>query len=528
MTNNQQPTTNNIGPEPPAPAPSTASTYNRAVTTAKHHAVTPAAAPAAAAPQATPGLNDLLIHMAKHHASDLHLKPMRPPLMRVQGKLSPIGGTEALKPTDLEKMLLPILNRTQREKFDAVQSVDFGYGVPGVARFRGNMYMQRGTVGAVFRRIPIQILGIEKLELPNAIGDLTKIPDGLVLVTGPTGSGKSTTLAAMISEIADHEPLHVVTIEDPIEFLFIDKIAAISQREVGTDTPSFKEALRNAMRQDPDVIMVGEMRDVETMQTVMTAAETGHLVFSTLHTNNAAQTIDRVIDAFPPDQHKQIRSQLSLVLRGIISLKLIKTRDGKMTAAVEVLKNSPRIAKLIEEGHTKDILEEMESSVGLYRMQSMNQSLIALLVHQKITYQDAMELSSDADDLSLKIRKLFPQIEERVRQGGDMAPSYSDFSQITELMDIKRLYEEQEVQWRQRLADKDEEIENLRHDADFVRQQAAQQQGGVAQKDEEIARVRGEMERLRADAQAKILQLQERIKELNQKLMGGAAAAPKR
>ena len=198
--------------------------------------------------------------------------------------------------------------------------------------------------------------------------------------------------------------------------------------------------------------MVGEMRDVETMQTVLTAAETGHLVFSTLHTNNAAQTLDRIIDAFPPEQHKQIRSQLSLVLRGIISLKLIKTNAGKMTAAVEILKNSPRIAKLIEEGHTKDILEEIESSVGLYRMQSMNQSLIALLVHQKITYQDAMELSSDPDDLSLKLRKLFPQIEERVRQGGDMAPSYSDFSQITELMDIKRLYEEQEVQWRQRLA----------------------------------------------------------------------------
>src|SRR4029078_12411594 len=197
---------------------------------------------------------------------------------------------------------------------------------------------------------------------------------------------------------------------------------------------------------------------------------------STLHTNNAAQTIDRIIDAFPVDQHKQIRSHIALVLRGIVSLKLIKTAEGNMTAAVEILKNSPRIAKLIEEGHTKDILEQMESSVGLYRMQSMNQSLIALLVHQKITYKEAMLLASDPDDLSLKVRKLFPQIEERVRQGGDMAPSYSDFSQITELMDIKRLYEEQEVQWRQRLSDKDEEIEALRHDVDFLRQQAAQTQ----------------------------------------------------
>jgi twitching motility protein PilT len=472
-------------------------------------------------------LNDLLVYMAKQQASDLHLKPMRPPLMRVQGKLIPVK-TEPLKPADLEKMLLPILNKAQREKFDSVQSVDFGYGVPGVARFRANLYMQRGTVGAVFRRIPIQVVGIDSLELPIAVKELAHIPDGLVLVTGPTGSGKSTTLAAMISDIAEHEPLHIVTIEDPIEFLFIDKVAAISQREVGTDTPNFKEALRNSMRQDPDVIMVGEMRDVETMQTVLTAAETGHLVFSTLHTNNAAQTIDRVIDAFPADQHKQIRSQLSLVLRGIISLKLVKTKDGKQTAAVEILKNTPQIAKMIEEGHSKDILEAMESSVGLYRMQSMNQSLIALLVHQKITYEDAMALASDPDDLSLKLRKLFPQIEERVREGGEMAPSYSDFSQITELMDIKRLYEEQEVQWRQRLVDKDEAIENLKHDLEWRSQQTNQQQTAFAAKDEEIARLRSEMDRLRSDAQAKITQLQERIKELNQKLMGGTSPGMKK
>jgi twitching motility protein PilT len=485
----------------------------------------PTAAPPATE-QPTYSLNQLLTFMAGQQASDLHLKPMRPPLIRVQGKLIPLK-TEPLKPGDLEKMLLPILNRAQREKFDANLSVDFGYGVPGVARFRANLYMQRGTVGAVFRRIPIQILSVDQLELPLSIKDLTAIPDGLVLVTGPTGSGKSTTLAAMISHISEGEPLHIVTIEDPIEFLFQDKIAAISQREVGTDTPNFKEALKNSLRQDPDVIMVGEMRDVETMQTVLTAAETGHLVFSTLHTNNAAQTIDRVIDAFPPDQHKQIRSQLALVLRGIISLKLVKTRDGKMTAAVEIMKNSPRIAKLIEDGQSKDILEEMESSVGLYRMQSMNQSLIALLVHQKISYEDAMALASDPDDLSLKLRKLFPQIEERVRQGGDMAPSYSDFSQITELMDIKRLYEEQEVQWRTRLSDKEEEINNLKHDLEWRTQQMAQQQASFGHKDEEIARLRGDAERLRADAQAKIGQMQERIKELNQKLMA-AQPQPKR
>ncbi|HEX7190934.1 MAG TPA: PilT/PilU family type 4a pilus ATPase [Thermoanaerobaculia bacterium] len=481
----------------------------------------PVAPPAQAEQPHAFTLNDLLVYMAKQEASDLHLKPMRPPLVRVRGKLIPVK-TDPLKPTDLERLLLPLLSKQQREKFDATQAVDFGYGVPGVARFRANVYMQRGTVGAVFRRIPIQVQTIDQLELPEAVRELTQIPDGLVLVTGPTGSGKSTTLAAMISHISDTEPLHIVTIEDPIEFLFIDKIAAISQREVGTDTPSFKEALRNAMRQDPDVVMVGEMRDVETMQTVLTAAETGHLVFSTLHTNNAAQTIDRIIDSFPPEQHKQIRAQLALVLRGIISLKLVKMKDGRLTAAVEVLKNSPQIAKMIEEGNTKEILEAIESSVGVFRMQSMNQSLVALLVHQKINYEDAMALASDPDDLSLKLRKLFPQIEERVRAGGDMAPSYSDFSQITELMDIKRLYEEQEVQWRQRLADKDEELEGLRHDVDFLRSQMAQNQGGDRQREEEVGRMRAENERLRADAQAKIGQLQERIKELNQKLMAGA------
>src|SRR5947209_1443244 len=195
-----------------------------------------------AAPQQTAiGLNDLLIYMAKQEASDLHLKPMRPPLVRIRGKLVPIK-TEPLKPADLERMLLPVLNRVQKEKFDASQSVDFGYGVPGVARFRANLYMQRGTVGAVFRRIPIQVQTIDQLELPEAVRELTQIPDGLVLVTGPTGSGKSTTLAAMISYISDNEPLQIVTIEDPIEFLFIDKVAAISQREVGTTTPSYKEA----------------------------------------------------------------------------------------------------------------------------------------------------------------------------------------------------------------------------------------------------------------------------------------------
>jgi twitching motility protein PilT len=478
--------------------------------------VDPSGNATAAAPSVS--LHDLLTFMAQKEASDLHLKPMRPPLLRIAGKLVPIR-SEPLRPADLEKLLFPIMNAPQRQKFDQQQSVDIGYGVPGVARFRANIYMQRGTVAGVFRRVPIQILGIDELELPRAVTEMTQNSDGLVIVTGPTGSGKSTTLAAMMSEIAAKEPLHIVTVEDPIEFLFQDKLAAISQREVGTDTPSFKEALRNAMRQDPDVVMVGEMRDLETIQTVLTAAETGHLVFSTLHTNNAAQTIDRIIDAFPPEQHKQIRAQLALVLRGIISLKLIKTVSGKLTAAVEILKNSPKIAKLIEEGSTRDMLDEMESSVGYYRMQSMNQSLLALLVHQKITYSEAMALSSDPEDLSLKLRKLFPAIEERSRGGGEMAPSYSDFSQITELMDIKKLYEQQEENFRMRIGEKEEEISNLRHDLDYRVAALQERLNAAGQKDEEILRLKGENERLRAEAQTKINQLQERIKELNQKLM---------
>ena len=475
------------------------------------------------APAAQLTLNDLLIFMEEQKASDLHLKPMRPPLLRIGGKLVPVKA-EPLKPADLERMLLPLLNQAQKEKFETHQALDLGYGVPGVARFRGNIYKQRGTVAGVFRRIPIQIIGIDDLELPNAVRELSQLPDGLVLVTGPTGSGKSTTLAAMIFEIAAHEPIHIVTVEDPIEFLFTDRVAAVSQREVGTDTPSFSEALKNAMRQDPDVVMVGEMRDRETMQTVLTAAETGHLVFSTLHTNNAAQTVDRLIDAFPSEQHKQIRSQLSLVLRGIISLKLVKTIEGRLTAVVEVLRNSPKIAKLIEEGNTKEIHEEIENSVGYYKMQTMNQSLLALLVHQKITYRAAMELSSDPEDLSLKLRKMFPAIEDRVRQGGEDVPSYSDFSQIMELMDIKKLHEEQEDKFRMRIMEKDQEIENLKHDFEWRLQQAQEGAGAGAatEKDQEIARLRAENERLRAEAQQKMNQMQERIKELNQKLMAQA------
>jgi len=455
--------------------------------------------------------------MAKKEASDLHLKPMRPPLLRIKGKLIPLN-TEALQPKDLEAMLLEILTPAQRTKLEQNQSVDLGYGLAGVARFRANIFIQRGSYAAVFRRIPFKIPDISELGLPDVLETFVHIPTGLVLITGPTGSGKSTTLASIIRSTIDKRPLHIVTIEDPIEYLFADGKAAVSQREIGTDTPAFGEALKNMMRQDPDVIMVGEMRDWQTIQTVITAAETGHLVFSTLHTNSAAQSIDRIIDTCPAGQQNQLRSQLALVLRAIVSMRLIEKSDGSgMTPVVEIMINSPKIGKQIESGETKEILEEIESSVGYYRMQSMNQSLIALLVNGKITYKRAMELSTDPEDLSLKLRKLFPQIEEDER--GGMMASDNDFSAITQLMDVKRLYEEQEEKWRLRIAEKEEEIERYATEIQNQRRAVEGRSQAITDLEEEISRLKNENDRVAREYQGKIGALNERIKELNQRVM---------
>ena len=455
--------------------------------------------------------------MAKKGASDLHLKPMRPPLLRIKGKLIPLN-TEALQPKDLEGMLLEILGPSQKEKLDKNQSVDLGYGLPGVARFRGNIFVQRGSLAGVFRRIPFKIPEISELGLPEVLETFVNIPTGLVLITGPTGSGKSTTLASIIRSTIEKRPVHIVTIEDPIEYLFADGKAAVSQREIGTDTPEFSEALKNMMRQDPDVIMVGEMRDWQTIQTVVTAAETGHLVFSTLHTNSAAQSIDRIIDTCPAPQQHQLRAQLALVLRAIVSMRLIERSDGSgMTPVCEIMVNSPKIAKHIEAGEIKDIPEEIESSVGYYRMQSMNQSLIALLVNGKINYRRAMELSTDPEDLSLKLRKLFPEIEEDQR-GGLMA-SDNDFSAITQLMDVKRLYEEQEEKWRLRLSEKDEEISRYAGELQNQRRTVEGRAQTISDLEDEISRLKNENDRAQKEYQGKIALLNERIKELNQKVL---------
>ncbi|HEX5719118.1 MAG TPA: PilT/PilU family type 4a pilus ATPase [Thermoanaerobaculia bacterium] len=462
-------------------------------------------------------LDRLLKFMTDKGASDLHLKPTRPPLLRITGRLMPLE-SEPLKPEDLNEMLQAILTPRQKAKLEEKLSVDIGYGVRGLARFRGNIYMQRGTIAASFRRIPYQIKSIDDLELPPVLLEFADMPMGLVLITGPTGSGKSTTLAALIRYISLRRPVHVITIEDPMEFLFTDDVASISQREVGTDTTSFAEALRNAMRQDPDVIMVGEMRDLETISTVITAAETGHLVFSTLHTNSAPQTVDRILDAFPSEQQGQIRTQLAQVLKGVVTMKLVERQDRPgLVAALEIMRASPKISNMIEKGETSGLHEEVESSVTYYRMQSMNQSLLALLAHGTISYAEAMRQSSDPEDLSLKLRRMFPNIEEKE---GDM-PTTSDFAAIVELQQFKRLFEEQEEKTRIRLEEKEEQIAGL-HVA--IRQRDEQMEEVKARLQEmaqERERLRGDYNRLRQEAQEKIDKLMERIKELNQKIMGG-------
>ncbi len=460
-------------------------------------------------------LKELLMFMTKKGASDLHLKPMRPPLVRIQGRLIPIK-TQPLKPPQVENMLTSILNPSQKRTYDDHQAVDLGYGVPGVARFRCNVYQQRGTMAAVFRRIPFEIKLIEELNLPDVLCTFTEFPAGLVLVTGPTGSGKSTTLAALIKRITATRPCHVVTIEDPIEFLFSDGKATVSQREVGTDTPNFGEALKNCMRQDPDVIMVGEMRDLETISTAITAAETGHLVFSTLHTNSAAQTIDRIIDAFPPEHQEQIRGQLAIVLRAIVSIKLVKHRDSsERMPAVELLINSPKISKHIEVGEIKEIHEELEKSVNYYHMQSMNQSLLSLLAHNTITYEEAQEASPEPEDLSLKLRQLFPSIEEQFREG-DMA-SPADFSQITELIETKRLYDEMEERHLSVIQAKEELIASLEAENTDLRSNADQSASGSDDLRRQLEQSRAETLRVREEATQKITALNERIRELNQR-----------
>ncbi|HKC61902.1 MAG TPA: type IV pilus twitching motility protein PilT [Myxococcales bacterium] len=349
-------------------------------------------------------LNEILQVALRGGASDIHLKAGLPPMFRVDGNLVPLKDARRLPPEEISRMAFGIMNDYQKEKFKAQNELDLAYGVPGLGRFRVNVFQQRGTLGVVLRVIPFKIATIEQLLLPKVLEKIAAEQRGLILVTGTTGSGKSTTLAAMVDHINTNETCHIMTIEDPIEFLVRDKRSIVNQREVGVDTMSFGQALKSALRQDPDVILVGEMRDLETIETAITAAETGHLVLSTLHTLDATETISRIIAAFPPHQQKQIRLQLGSVLRGVVSQRLVPRADGKgRVAAVEVLVANSRVREMVEDkDRTKEIPTAIAQSYTTYGMQTFDQSLMLLFRQNVITYEEAVRQSSNPDDFALR------------------------------------------------------------------------------------------------------------------------------
>ncbi len=350
-------------------------------------------------------LNEILQVALRGGASDIHLKAGLPPMFRVDGALVPLKDARRLPPEEISRMAYGIMNDYQKEKFKAQSELDLAYGVPGLGRFRVNVFQQRGTIGIVLRVIPFKISSIEQLTLPKILEKIAGEQRGLILVTGTTGSGKSTTLAAMVDHINSNETCHIMTIEDPIEFLIRDKRSIVNQREVGVDTLSFAHALKSSLRQDPDVILVGEMRDLETIETALTAAETGHLVLSTLHTLDATETVARIVSAFPPHQQKQIRLQLGSVLRAVISQRLVPRADGKgRVAAIEVLIANGRVREMIEDkDRTKEIPTAIAQSYITYGMQTFDQSLMMLFKQNLITYEEALRQSSNPDDFALRV-----------------------------------------------------------------------------------------------------------------------------
>ncbi len=346
-----------------------------------------------------PSINDMLTYVMENGGSDLHLTSGVPPQIRVNGRLMPIPGYDPLMPAELRRMIYGILTERQREALEEHLELDGSHPLPGRGRFRMNVFFQRDSIGAVFRAIPTEIMSIEELGMPPVLAEFAELHRGLVLVTGPTGAGKSTTLAAIIDRINNRRAVHILTIEDPIEFLHRHKKAIVNQREVGNDTLGFQTALRHALRQDPDVLLVGEMRDLETISTALTAAETGHLVFATLHTQDAPQTVDRIIDVFPAHQQQQVRVQLAATLQAIVTQQLVPSRDGRgRVAAAEVLVATPAIRNLIREGKTQQIATAMQSG-GKYGMQTMDQSLADLVKRQKITFEEAVDRCVNLEDL---------------------------------------------------------------------------------------------------------------------------------
>jgi twitching motility protein PilT len=342
---------------------------------------------------------ELLGRLLELNGSDLHLTAGAPPTIRVHGDLERLEEYPALTPRALQGMIYAILPQKMRERFEQELELDMSYSLPGRARFRVNVFMQRDAVGAVFRVIPFEIKPVDELGLPPVVVDLARFPRGFVVVTGPTGSGKSTTLASMVDVVNRERAGHIMTIEDPIEFLHKHKACIVNQREIGADTHGFASALKHVLRQDPDVILVGEMRDLETIGTAITAAETGHLVFATLHTQDAPQTIDRIIDVFPPHQQQQVRVQLATTLQGVVTQQLVPTVDGTGRAvACEIMVATPAIRNLIREGKVHQVYSAMQAG-GRYGMQTMDMSLASHVKAGRITQQMAFERCHDAEEL---------------------------------------------------------------------------------------------------------------------------------
>jgi len=350
-------------------------------------------------------LSDLLKKMLELNGSDLHISTNSPPQVRVHGHLQPLD-MPVLNPSETKQLAYSVLTDAQKHRFEEHLELDFSFGLKGLARFRGNLFNQRGATGAVFRVIPFEIKSFQQLNLPTVVAKLCEKPRGLILVTGPTGSGKSTTLAAMIDKINTERHDHIITIEDPIEFVHQNKNCLVNQREVHADTKSFSDALRAALREDPDVVLIGEMRDLETIEAALRIAETGHLTFGTLHTNSAASTINRVIDVFPSHQQSQIRAQLSLVLEGVMCQSLLAKIGGQGRAcAMEILIPNAAVRNLIREDKIHQIYSAMQSGQDKYGMQTFNQSLASLYFSKQISLETALIRSSMPDELQEMINR---------------------------------------------------------------------------------------------------------------------------
>ena len=351
-------------------------------------------------------LNQILLEALSQEASDVHIKVGSPPILRVNGMLKPWSKLKPFDHNDVSKIAFGLMNDWQKERFIKNREVDMGYEVYGLGRFRVNVFQQRGKIRIALRIVPYQIKSLQELHLPPVIKDISLEQRGLVLVTGTTGSGKSTTLASMIDVINNHRNCHIITVEDPIEFIHEDKESVIDQREIGSDTSTFSSALRVALRQDPDVILVGEMRDFETIETALTAAETGHLVLSTLHTLNATETITRIISVFPPYHQKQVRLQLAAVLKGVVSQRLVPRADGNgRVPAVEVLISTARVRECIaEKDKTSEINDAIAKGQTAYGMQSFDQSLMFLLKESLISYEEALKHCTNPDDFALRVK----------------------------------------------------------------------------------------------------------------------------